>query len=203
MRRRVGAARRSPSISPPDSVGPSWKVTQGRSHTKRQESQIPSPRTAPCRRLPETSLGPRLCYSSWYSKHDSDAQWWPRHLQRATRREGPLSARTPGWARRVLCVPPGAGEAECRRAYRRLMLAHHPDRVREANPARRRQAEERAREINLAWEVLREHFRLNAKVRPPSPEPPRRAPTPSPAPSAGTELPGYAWSPRRASRWRR
>ncbi|RYG22914.1 J domain-containing protein [bacterium] len=68
------------------------------------------------------------------------------------------------WAYRLLGLAPGADEAMCRRAYRRSILEHHPDRLGEASADRKRRAEEQTKDVNLAWEVLREHFASEREV---------------------------------------
>ncbi|HET9484503.1 MAG TPA: co-chaperone DjlA [Xanthomonadales bacterium] len=57
----------------------------------------------------------------------------------------------------VLGIERSASDAEVRRAYRRLMGKHHPDKLqsRGASPEMLRVAEGRAREINAAYEQLR------------------------------------------------
>lgn len=57
----------------------------------------------------------------------------------------------------VLGVAATASDGEIRRAYRRLIAKHHPDKLhsRGASPEMIRVAEERAREINAAYEQLR------------------------------------------------
>lgn len=58
----------------------------------------------------------------------------------------------------ALGLTPAASDGEIRRAYRRLIAQYHPDKLqaRGADAEAIRQAEERAREINAAWERLRE-----------------------------------------------
>lgn len=57
----------------------------------------------------------------------------------------------------ALGIPSTASDGEIRRAYRRLMSQHHPDKLqsRGASPEMIRVAEQRAREINAAYEQLR------------------------------------------------
>jgi len=56
---------------------------------------------------------------------------------------------------RVLGVNRGASQEEIKRAFRRLALRYHPDR----NPQDQKQAEERFKEINEAYEVLSDEAR--------------------------------------------
>lgn len=56
---------------------------------------------------------------------------------------------------RVLGVDRGASQEEIKRAFRRLALRYHPDH----NPAAQKQAEERFKEINEAYQVLSDEGR--------------------------------------------
>ncbi len=55
----------------------------------------------------------------------------------------------------VLGVSHEAGEKEIKRAYRKLIGEHHPDRLGDVSPELRQRAEERAREINAAYERIK------------------------------------------------
>ena len=55
----------------------------------------------------------------------------------------------------TLGVEPGAGEAEIKTAYRRLIGQHHPDKLGDVPEELKRRAEDRAREINIAYEKIR------------------------------------------------
>ena len=64
------------------------------------------------------------------------------------------------WAYRVFGLPEDASDAQIDRAYRKLMGQYHPDRVAGAAPELRRQAEDKARQINAAYDrikTLRKH----------------------------------------------
>ena len=52
----------------------------------------------------------------------------------------------------VLGVEKGASDAEIKKAYKKMMLKHHPDR----NPNNREEAEEKSKEINEAYDVLKD-----------------------------------------------
>ena len=54
----------------------------------------------------------------------------------------------------VLGVPPDADAATVKRAYRKLISEHHPDRLGDLPEDLRRRAEERARDINAAYERI-------------------------------------------------
>ncbi|WP_257387301.1 co-chaperone DjlA [Tahibacter caeni] len=55
----------------------------------------------------------------------------------------------------VLGVERGADEREVKRAWRKLMSEHHPDKLGDVPEALRERAEQRAREINTAYERIR------------------------------------------------
>ncbi len=55
----------------------------------------------------------------------------------------------------VLGITRAASEREIKTAYRRLMSQHHPDKLGDVPEALKRRAEERAREINAAYEKIR------------------------------------------------
>ena len=55
----------------------------------------------------------------------------------------------------VLGVERGANERDIKRAYRKLMSQHHPDKLGDVPDELKRRAEERAREINAAYERVK------------------------------------------------
>lgn len=55
----------------------------------------------------------------------------------------------------VLGVAPNADERAVKHAYRKLMSEHHPDKLGDVPEVLRRRAEERAREINAAYERIK------------------------------------------------
>lgn len=55
----------------------------------------------------------------------------------------------------VLGIARDAGEREIKRAYRKLMSEHHPDKLGDVPEPLRRGAEERARELNAAYERIK------------------------------------------------
>lgn len=55
----------------------------------------------------------------------------------------------------VLGITRDAGEREVKRAYRKLMSEHHPDKLGDVPEQLRRDAEDRAREINAAYERIK------------------------------------------------
>jgi curved DNA-binding protein CbpA len=57
----------------------------------------------------------------------------------------------------ILDLPAGATEKELKEAYRDAMSVWHPDRF-SANPRLRRKAEEKAAQINGAYEILSVHI---------------------------------------------
>jgi DnaJ like chaperone protein len=55
----------------------------------------------------------------------------------------------------VLGLERGVGEREIKRAYRKLMSQHHPDKLGDVPDELKRRAEDRAREINAAYERIK------------------------------------------------
>ena len=55
----------------------------------------------------------------------------------------------------VLGLQPQASDREIKNAYRRLISQHHPDKLGDVPEELKRRAEERAREINAAYEKIR------------------------------------------------
>ena len=55
----------------------------------------------------------------------------------------------------VLGIERGANERDIKRAYRKLMSQHHPDKLGDVPDELKRRAEERAREINAAYERVK------------------------------------------------
>jgi DnaJ like chaperone protein len=56
----------------------------------------------------------------------------------------------------VLGVAPDADQRLVKRAYRKLISEHHPDRLGDLPADMRRQAESRASEINAAYDRIKE-----------------------------------------------
>lgn len=55
----------------------------------------------------------------------------------------------------VLGIARGASDRDIKQAYRRLMSQHHPDKLGDVPPEIKQRAEERAREINAAYERIK------------------------------------------------
>jgi DnaJ-class molecular chaperone len=60
---------------------------------------------------------------------------------------------------RLLELEEGASMEEARRSYRELVRVWHPDRF-VGDPRLRRRAEERSKELNVAWETLKRHLEM-------------------------------------------
>ena len=73
--------------------------------------------------------------------HAFDADWF------TTARENPY---------RVFGLTADASDAEVDQAYRRLISQYHPDRLEGAAPELRQQAEARARELNAAYDRIKQ-----------------------------------------------
>jgi DnaJ like chaperone protein len=78
--------------------------------------------------------------------------------QGSYRRSGPQAPRQPSGKDpyAVLGVTRESHEREIKRAYRKLISQHHPDKLGDVPDELKRRAEERAREINAAYERIRE-----------------------------------------------
>ncbi|MBS0589286.1 MAG: co-chaperone DjlA [Proteobacteria bacterium] len=77
------------------------------------------------------------------------------HAQRGERTRGPAAQAARGkdpYA--VLGVARAASDAEVKRAYRKLMSQHHPDKLGNVPDELKRRAEERSRDINAAYEQI-------------------------------------------------
>lgn len=57
-------------------------------------------------------------------------------------------------AYRVLGLKPTASVDEIKSAYRRFMMAYHPDRVMNQSTQKQQEAQRRAQEVNVAYEIL-------------------------------------------------
>lgn len=74
---------------------------------------------------------------------------------------GPRGRPTPGYSDRykspyeVLGVEQGASQEEISSAYRKLVQQYHPDRVADLGPELREVAEQRMKEINAAYQELK------------------------------------------------
>jgi DnaJ like chaperone protein len=83
---------------------------------------------------------------------------WEEYVnaQRGERARGPASGSSRGkdpYA--VLGIDRKASDAEIKRAYRKLMSQHHPDKLGNVPDEMKRRAEERSRDINTAYEQIR------------------------------------------------
>lgn len=91
--------------------------------------------------------------------HAFDAGWLAWRAPRAAPPPAPPPVPPADDPYHVLGVARDASEAEVDRAYRQLMGRYHPDRVAGAADEIRRLAEERAREINAAYDRIRDRRR--------------------------------------------
>jgi len=92
-----------------------------------------------------------------------------------------------------LGLSPGASQRDVRAAYRRLALELHPDRLMHAPAERRRQAEQRLKDVNAAYRALRS----TARSAPPGP---RTAPPRASRTAAARRPTASSRRPRRARR---
>ncbi|MFC4821064.1 co-chaperone DjlA [Dokdonella ginsengisoli] len=104
----------------------------------------------------------RLCASLGVGEHELAALAAMKGYAHATagaRGQGPRgpSARRPSEVDpyAVLGIGRAASEREIKQAYRRLMSQHHPDKLGDVPDELKRRAEDRAREINAAYERIK------------------------------------------------
>ena len=103
----------------------------------------------------------RLCLSLGVSDHELAAlSAMKGYAARGPRGPGPRAPPGPQSMRvdpyAVLAIDRTANEHEIKRAYRKLMSQHHPDKLGDVPDELKRRAEERAREINAAYDRIRE-----------------------------------------------
>lgn len=61
----------------------------------------------------------------------------------------------PNWAYTALEIEPSASDEEVKKAYRRMAMKYHPDKVANAGEEVRQQATEKFRSINEAYETIK------------------------------------------------
>lgn len=104
----------------------------------------------------------RLCHALGVSDHELAALSAMKGYAAGPQRgygAGPRPQRQTGQMRvdpyTVLGIERSAGEREIKRAYRKLMSQHHPDKLGDVPDELKRRAEDRAREINAAYESIK------------------------------------------------
>lgn len=65
------------------------------------------------------------------------------------------------WAYKVLEIEPSASDDEVKKAYRRMAMKYHPDKVTSSDPALQQQATEKFRAINEAYEHIKNTRKIN------------------------------------------
>ena len=113
-------------------------------------------------------------YWERWERREQEARRWRRAREEWARserqrrewaRQGPDAADFPPFlspedmrAYALLGLAPGAKFAAVKRAYRKLIAQHHPDKVGHLGEAARRAAEEKSKELNAAYSYLAERF---------------------------------------------
>ena len=103
----------------------------------------------------------KLCWALGVSDHELAALSAMKGYAAAApgRPRGAGSRPPPGPVRAdpytVLGLDRGAGERDIKRAYRKLISQHHPDKLGDVPDELKRRAEDRAREINAAYERIK------------------------------------------------
>jgi DnaJ like chaperone protein len=110
---------------------------------------------------PKLQLLRRLCWMLGVSDHELAALSAMKGYASAApgAQRGPGARPPPGPQHAdpyvVLGIERGANERDIKRAYRKLMSQHHPDKLGDVPDELKRRAEERAREINAAYERIK------------------------------------------------
>jgi DnaJ like chaperone protein len=108
----------------------------------------------------------KLCWSLGVSDHELAALSAMKGYAGAGPRpsgygsRGPLSQPPAIDPYAVLGVERAANERDIKRAYRKLMSQHHPDKLGDVPDELKRRAEDRAREINTAYERIKSERRI-------------------------------------------
>lgn len=121
---------------------------------------------------PKLVLVRKLCWSLGVSDHElaalSAMKGYAAAPGAGQRQYGPRGSQGPRPQRpsdidpyAVLGVTRDTGERELKQAYRRLMSQHHPDKLGDVPDELKRRAEDRAREINAAWEHIKAERGIN------------------------------------------
>lgn len=66
-----------------------------------------------------------------------------------------------GWAYKVLEVSPNASDTELRKAYRRMAMKYHPDRVAHLGDEVAKTAGEKFKSVNKAWDEIKKERNIN------------------------------------------
>ncbi len=66
-----------------------------------------------------------------------------------------FSRKEPDWAYQALGIPPSASDEEVKKAYRRMAMKYHPDKVEGMGEAVKRSATEKFQAVNEAYEEIR------------------------------------------------
>ncbi|MBN2612652.1 MAG: TerB family tellurite resistance protein [Bacteroidales bacterium] len=66
-----------------------------------------------------------------------------------------MFVKSSGWAYKILEIDPGASDEEVKKAYRMMAVKHHPDKVSYLGEDIKRQADEKFKRINEAYETIK------------------------------------------------
>ena len=102
----------------------------------------------------EQELLRRIATNLGLSSHDFNSSA-SRHTRNARANQSAQSSTSSAQPYRVLGISPDATDDEVKRAYRRLAMKYHPDKVNTLGEDMRRNAEEQFRAINEAYEKIK------------------------------------------------